>query len=588
MKKTKLTRSLLAACSIVALSAVMYGCTSDGSKDELVATQEALDQEKADHADTQADLDTANADLDTAKADVMRLEGELTTAEGERDAAGLEVTRLEGELLTAEGDVTRLEGELLTAEGERDAADLEVTRLEGELTQAETDRDHYKGIVDAATGEGVPQDVQAEAMLIAGAIGPDSTKADSSTDTGTQMPFHVDGGTFREAETATETTDDDYTMSMDAPSTISGWAGSMHTRETTEDVLTTTDANESVMDTAVVYTDQAEPTDDTYANHYQLSSADTRDGIDQIADDADDDLNVLTFETDVSEISDLIDVSVFPSGDRQTFTFEDDPLTTDEDEDERVLMGMFHGVPGTFACTSDPCTATTDKDGNVITLSAGWTFTPDEQDDDDDPYMVAGVVPDPDYLTMGYWLSTDFGGKEGAMRHQALAFAMGNTVHNAQVTGSATYAGPATGLYMRKVLDSSGNVTPVESGQFTADASLTAYFGQTVDDVDTTDVNEAGTIAPNVENTISGMVSGFEDSDGNTIDAAWTVELMKAAIENGGDFTGMTTGMGTYDGQFYGPATDDDGPLMPSSAAGTFDGHFANGHVYGAFGARKE
>ena len=31
MKKTKLTRSLLAACSIVALSAVMYGCTSGGT-----------------------------------------------------------------------------------------------------------------------------------------------------------------------------------------------------------------------------------------------------------------------------------------------------------------------------------------------------------------------------------------------------------------------------------------------------------------------------------------------------------------------------------------------------------------------------
>ena len=30
MKKTKLTRSLLAACSIVALSAVMYGCSSSG------------------------------------------------------------------------------------------------------------------------------------------------------------------------------------------------------------------------------------------------------------------------------------------------------------------------------------------------------------------------------------------------------------------------------------------------------------------------------------------------------------------------------------------------------------------------------
>ena len=39
MKKTKLTRSLLAACSIVALSAVMYGCThsSGPSQDELDA-----------------------------------------------------------------------------------------------------------------------------------------------------------------------------------------------------------------------------------------------------------------------------------------------------------------------------------------------------------------------------------------------------------------------------------------------------------------------------------------------------------------------------------------------------------------------
>ncbi len=33
MKKTKLTRSLLAACSIVALSAVMYGCVHDGGDD---------------------------------------------------------------------------------------------------------------------------------------------------------------------------------------------------------------------------------------------------------------------------------------------------------------------------------------------------------------------------------------------------------------------------------------------------------------------------------------------------------------------------------------------------------------------------
>ena len=34
MKKTKLTRSLLAACSIVALTAVMYGCVHDGGSDD--------------------------------------------------------------------------------------------------------------------------------------------------------------------------------------------------------------------------------------------------------------------------------------------------------------------------------------------------------------------------------------------------------------------------------------------------------------------------------------------------------------------------------------------------------------------------
>ena len=42
MKKTKLTRSLLAACSIVALSAVMYGCVHGGGGDGPVATDVTL------------------------------------------------------------------------------------------------------------------------------------------------------------------------------------------------------------------------------------------------------------------------------------------------------------------------------------------------------------------------------------------------------------------------------------------------------------------------------------------------------------------------------------------------------------------
>ena len=80
MKKTKLTRSLLAACSIVALSAVMYGCTSDGSKDELVATQEALDE-------ALAEIMGLNAELGTANMEVTRLTGELGNRHRRGDAA---------------------------------------------------------------------------------------------------------------------------------------------------------------------------------------------------------------------------------------------------------------------------------------------------------------------------------------------------------------------------------------------------------------------------------------------------------------------------------------------------------------------
>ena len=68
MKKTKLTRSLLAACSIVALSAVMYGCTSDGSERRSEGmTQDDLAQEKEADAATQRPIwRTAKAAADAA------------------------------------------------------------------------------------------------------------------------------------------------------------------------------------------------------------------------------------------------------------------------------------------------------------------------------------------------------------------------------------------------------------------------------------------------------------------------------------------------------------------------------------------
>ena len=146
MKKTKLTRSLLAACSIVALSAVMYGCTGDGSENDLIATQEALDQEREAHAATQGELDTANSELMTANGEVTRLTGELGTANSALMTANGDVTRLTGELMTANGDVTRLTGELMTANGD-------VTRLTGELMTANGDVTRLTGELMTANGD---------------------------------------------------------------------------------------------------------------------------------------------------------------------------------------------------------------------------------------------------------------------------------------------------------------------------------------------------------------------------------------------------------------------------------------------------
>ena len=175
MKKTNLTRSLLAACSIVALSAVMYGCSSSGEDEErsraaiaedmlaalaaaadlpdgTALTAEYIQEKLQDLADSQADVARLTRELGMANDEVVRLLTELATANAaianltqELADANAKVTRLTGELATANGNVTRLEGELATAISERDDArqslaisEADNMRLAGELEMANT------------------------------------------------------------------------------------------------------------------------------------------------------------------------------------------------------------------------------------------------------------------------------------------------------------------------------------------------------------------------------------------------------------------------------------------------------------------
>ena len=135
-------------------------------------------------------------------------------------------------------------------------------------------------------------------------------------------------------------------------------------------------------------------------------------------------------------------------------------------------------------------------------------------------------------MNFGFWLKTTTD-EDGAVTYNEVeTFAgssLGASVANEldAVTGSATYDGDATGVYVKNVYNSVGAKTGATSGHFTADAELTAYFGQTVNDTNTP-ANEAGAIAPRLLNTISGTIDSFtlNPTGGSGPEAiAWTVAL---------------------------------------------------------------
>ena len=606
MKKTKLTRSLLAACSIVALSAVMYGCTSDGSKDELVATQEALEKAQAEimglegerdtaqeERDTaQEERDTANADLDTANADVMRLEGERDTAQEERDTAqeerdtanadldtaNADVMRLEGELTTAEGEVTRLKGELTMSQGEASGlqtqltmAQGEVTRLMGELTTAEGERDTANTAAAAAVERAemaearlVEAEEEAADALTAARQADRIARADKILDaigaTGTPVTVGyiartTPGGTSAvdsvgaERDGAGNVTvdvngeDDDEYDGGETTADASGWTGV---------TLTRTNDNDTA-DMVVIYTDIEAPKPKDLGSELTTGS--------------------ITINS--PEQRGRIVPTEKPSGDA-TLSY------TAADND--AFKGTYRGIPGTFECTAGTCTVSLDTKGNAM-IGAGdvLSFVPNS---------IGSTYPAADeaYAYFGWWLNKP---DKNSDTHTVAVFSGGTTGHNAAVDnaieGNATYSGPAAGKYATKTFVA-GAQTDAAVGHFDASASLTAKFGEA-----------------DVPGTISGTVSNFTLDDGSS--PGWRVVLEQAAIDGVGTFSSTTevdfgggvtvnkttgqdpvdhgAGVGNWQGSFFAAGTDPTTDA-PGTVAGIFDAVTANASVIGGFGATKQ
>ena len=267
----------------------------------------------------------------------------------------------------------------------------------------------------------------------------------------------------------------------------------------------------------------------------------------------------------------------------------DDVQTMDVDEAMAAaeIMGTFNGAMGTYKCAADnnaACSVTVNTMGVVSGVSNAddWVFIPSDG--------VKIDVDDADYLHYGFWLqrATDADGMDTYEEVETFA---GSSVPDsgsvASVTGSATYEGGATGVYVRETYKSTdGSVDTATSGHFTADASLTATFKQTVDDDLTTTVDESDAIAPNLLDTLSGTIDKFQLSGGD--ENEWSVNLQGDITPNDGTASGTANGggaVGSFSATFHGPTTDD---AQPSSVVGEFNANFGNGTVAGGFGARKQ
>ena len=290
----------------------------------------------------------------------------------------------------------------------------------------------------------------------------------------------------------------------------------------------------------------------------------------------------ITLPTGVGAVARLTADDGVP-GDGSSFT---GTFNADSTDNNPPVAGQFNCPAG----TAGGCAISVDEDG-VIKSIRGYEFHP-----------MAGVTKqDADYMTWGVWLTAPDAATDGTFAAATVgAFASGNNPFNvrAELKGTATYNGDATGLYA-----AGGYVD-----YFDADVSLTANFGGNVGADNSPDsADNDGLLVGAVSGTVSNITAGGMAVDGSlTLGRAPVVAgAQNGASSNG--FRGGTTGVlagrpmeGMWGGQFYGPNKAPAGEAgakaaeteFPTTAGGTF-GAAALGdpnnpiRILGSFGAWK-
>lgn len=292
-----------------------------------------------------------------------------------------------------------------------------------------------------------------------------------------------------------------------------------------------------------------------------------------------------------------VDSSIFPQkaatpaggSTPKKFSVNAKALPTDASNNIVSLPGTFDGASGRYTCTptavADGCTVSVSSAGvySFVGNSDVWRFTPNTG--------AKAYREDSEFLSFGWWMSEPAkatGTYSFDTHYGGLAYAAFPTTDatGAGVTGDATYTGNAAGRY----------VVGDEAGAFTADATLTAKFGNA------TDIG-----------SISGSITNFQGAAGGM--SGWSVALKKinmtdltaapafvtsvtdssASTYNGTVATlGDVTAHGTWQGAFFGNQKNPAGIAVrntenaaPLAVAGEFHADGAGANIAGAFGARR-
>ena len=540
MKKTKLTRSLLAACSIVALSVVLSGCLH--SSDDSTTTGPDMTGEPDPAIGERAAINTAIMAADTAVAGI----GDDST-DSEVNAANMAVAAARTAISNAEN----------LPETETAAHTARVNTIANRLSAALESR---TAAMDAAD-EQMRKDMAATGKAMHAALGGNATADTTALDNATAalsatglLITAVDGagaiadGTIPPAVTLT---------AGDSAGELGSWSGTNYAH---------TDTGTKIENAAVVYTNQGPGKRVSFADTDYTVATDTSGG---------DIKGYVTLTVSDTETLGRIMAPAFTHSGTQSHQQADR-------EDAVYIRGTYDGAPGEYRCTGT-CTSTNDGKGSPSALAGTtWHFKPD-----------AGAMvhqPDTTYLHFGWWLSKDKDGDPTAA--SAFIGTVGTIaalpVNPDTLTGSATYAGKAAGKFaMSNVLDGTGN-----GGHFTADAMLTAKFGANASPnnggvsgtINNFRLNDASEDAGwSVELKRAGWDSGADTfgGSGNEAMTVWSIDGNKAPES------------GTWSGQVYdempGDAPDGDGSNIPTTVTGTFYSEFSTiGRMVGAFGATKD